>query len=262
MAVGGPTSETLAPRAALRRRGSPLAFTPPGHDEHAVGAPAALPGNDVLSRMIIFGTGWLAPAARMKLQSLIFASCLGSLACGAAGAQTASFTDSVGLSPPPGWFLQAPDADQLVLLGPDGVSLIILRVQQASLPAFYARLLQPIKVLEGDLIPQGRPQKEGELVTNSFIVSGLGPLSRARVAARPVSSGRILVAYGFTQSGREAELSRTLMGVLETTRLAALPSGASPARAPLPGKAGAAPDKPAGQWRREIAPGADRTRPR
>lgn len=224
--------------------------------------PAGLPRNDVVSRIGNFAKGRFHAAARGKLQGLILASCLGSLTCGAAGAQTASFTDSVGVSAPSGWFREAPEADQLVLLGPDGVSLIILRVQQASLPAFYERLLQPIKVLEGDLIPQGRPQKEGESLANSFIVSGLGPLSRARVAARSVSSGRILVGYGFTQSGREAELARALLSAMETTRLAALPSHASPARVKPPGKAGAAPDKPAGQWRREVPPEPGRMRPR
>jgi hypothetical protein len=138
-----------------------------------------------------------------------------------------------------------------VLLGPDGLSLIIICVQQASLTAFFEKLLQPIGLAEADLIPQGRPAKGDEAVSNTFIVSGLGPLSRAFVAARSAPSGRLMIAYGFTQPGKEVELGRTILALLNSVRLPALPA---PAPAPQAKASGAMAPQPSGRWRRDLAP--------
>jgi hypothetical protein len=187
--------------------------------------------------------------SRMILRGLIAAFWLGSMVCGAARAQPAAFTDSMGLVPPPGWIAQAPDPEQIVLLGPDGLSLIIICLQQGSLTGFFEQLLQPIKLPQADLIPQGTPARDDERVSSTFIISGPGPLSRAFVAARSAPSGRLLIAYGLTQQGREMELARTVLALLDTVRLQASARPEPEARPTVPMSA-----HPFGPWRGDIAP--------
>jgi hypothetical protein len=148
-----------------------------------------------------------ASTARLILRSLIAVIWLGVMASGGARAQPAAFTNSNGFVTPPGWVAQAPDPEQIVLLGPDGLSLIIICLQQGSLTEFFEKLLQPIKLSQADLIPLGSPAKDDEQVSRAFISSGLGPLSRAFVAARVAPPGRLLIAYGLTQPGKETELA-------------------------------------------------------
>jgi len=190
-----------------------------------------------------------AHAARLILRSLIAAFCLGFMASGAARAQPAAFTNSNGFVTPPGWVAQAPDPEQIVLLGPDGLSLIIICLQQGSLTEFFEKLLQPIRMSQADLIPLGSPAKDDEQVSRTFISSGLGPLSRAFVAARAVPAGRLLIAYGLTQPGRETELARTTLALLDTVRLPALARPGPETRPTAPMSA-----EPSRQWRSGIAP--------
>jgi hypothetical protein len=164
----------------------------------------------------------LARTARLIVRSLIAAVWLGFMVCGGARAQPAAFTNSTGFLTPPGWVAQAADPEQLVLLGPDGLSLIIICLQQGSLTEFFEKLLQPIKLSQADLIPLGSPVKDDERVSRTFLISGLGPLSRAFIAARAAPPGRLLIAYGLTQPGRETELARTILALLDTVRLPAL----------------------------------------
>jgi hypothetical protein len=193
--------------------------------------------------------GGSARTSRMILRGLIAAFWLGSMVCGAARAQPAAFTDSMGLVPPPGWIAQASDPEQIVLLGPDGLSLIMICLQQGSLTGFFEQLLQPIKLSQADLIPQGPPARGDERVSSTFIISGPGPLSRAFVAARSAPSGRLLIAYGLTQQGREIELARTVLALLDTVPLQAFARREPEARPTAPMSAHSS-----GQWRADIAP--------
>jgi len=203
----------------------------------------------LMQRGPVTARGGPAHTARLILRGLITAVWLGSIACGAARAQPAAFTDSIGLAPPPGWIAQAPDPEQIVLLGPDGLSLIIICIRQGSLTAFFEQLLQPIKLSQADLIPRGAAKKDDERVSNTFIISGLGPLSRAFVAARPAPSGRLLIAYGLTQPGKETELARTILALLDTIRLPALAYPAPQTKPTAPMSA-----QPSVQWRRDMKP--------
>jgi hypothetical protein len=190
-----------------------------------------------------------ARTARLILRSLIAVIWLGVMASGGARAQPAAFTNSNGFVTPPGWVAQAPDPEQIVLLGPDGLSLIIICLQQGSLTEFFEKLLQPIKLSQADLIPLGSPAKDDEQVSRAFISSGLGPLSRAFVAARVAPPGRLLIAYGLTQPGKETELARTTLALLDTVRLPALARPGPETRPTAPMSA-----EPFRQWRSDIAP--------
>lgn len=149
------------------------------------------------------------------------ASLIAAFGASCAQAQSPASVEGNGLSPPVGWVLQAPDAERLVLQGPDGISFIAVVLQQGALPSLLEQLTQPLPAPPADLLPLRPAQREGGRVTNSFIASGLGPLSRAVVAAQAAPAGRILLAYGFTQPGKKAELAATIEAVLDGARLPA-----------------------------------------
>lgn len=161
-------------------------------------------------------------------------------------AQTPASSQSLSLPSPPGWMLQAPDGERIMFLGPDGLSLISVSVQIGTLERIFEQLTQPILLGEAILIPLAAPSREGARVGNGFLVSGLGPLSRAMIMAQSAPSGRLLVVFGLTQPGKEAQLTRAITGVFETASLPAAPSP-SPA-----GAKKASGEDPLERWRRRV----------
>jgi hypothetical protein len=166
---------------------------------------------------------WAVLASAVSLVAAVGASC--------AQAQSPASVEGIGLSPPSGWVLQAPDGEQVVLQGPDGISFIAVVLQQGALTSLLEPLTHPLPAPPADLLPLRPAQREGNRVANSFIASGLGPLSRAVVAGQAAPAGRILLAYGFTEPGKEAELSATIAALLDGARLPAFPAPPSSTQA-------------------------------
>jgi hypothetical protein len=145
--------------------------------------------------------------------------CCEILAPRTAAAQTPAFAEGFSLTPPSGWKLQAPDGEQIVFLGPDGLSLISVSIQQGALSNLSEQTRQPINLAGAELAPLSLPTQDGERVTNAFLVSGAGPLSRGMIMAQTAQAGRVLVAFGLTQPGLEPDLARALEAVFNSARL-------------------------------------------
>jgi len=161
----------------------------------------------------IFGTAFIVS---LLSATLLFCEVL---AARTAAAQTPAFAEGFGLTPPSGWRLQAPDGEQIIFLGPDGLSLISVSIQQGALSNLSEQTRQPINLAGAELAPLSLPTQDGERVTNAFLVSGAGPLSRGMIMAKTTQAGRVLVAFGLTQPGLEPDLARALEAVFDSARL-------------------------------------------
>jgi len=138
-----------------------------------------------------------------------------------AQAQTPAFAEGVQLSTPPGWMPQASDSERVVFLGPDGLSQITVSVDRGDLNALAEGLGRPIALGGGDLLPLSIPSRSRDYLSNTFVVSGFGPLTQGLIMAQAAPSGRLLVASGLTQKGMEPALRRAMTSVFASARLPA-----------------------------------------
>lgn len=125
------------------------------------------------------------------------------------------FTRDVYVPPlltiPQGWREQPTSDGRLVLIGPDGFSMIIAFRDTVSLKAAAERLGQPIDISAGvSLSPRSLPRSEGETVRNEFLAFGFEPLTLGQVIIHTEDAGRALVLIGLTQAGMEAQLAQAL----------------------------------------------------
>ncbi len=124
---------------------------------------------------------------------------------------------SPGLAAPAGWIVQAPDAARISVHGPDGVSSIVIVVEDGTLASarerFSQTLVLPTLLLPGvgELIPLGSATVTRSMASNRFLAPGAGPAQRAIVLARPAPAGRLIVLYGLTQPGLEPALNSAML---------------------------------------------------
>ena len=115
------------------------------------------------------------------------------------------------LTIPQGWREHPTSDGRLVLIGPDGFSMIIAFRDTVSLKAATERLGQPIDISAGvSLSPRFLPKAEGDRVRNDFMASGFEPLTTGQVTIHTEEAGRALILIGLTQTGMEAQLARAL----------------------------------------------------
>lgn len=116
---------------------------------------------------------------------------------------------------PPGWRERPTPDGRLVLVGPDGLSLIIAFREIISMNAAVERLSQPIEIAAGSsLNPRSVPRKDGDVVRNDFLATGFGPLTKAQVTVRTENAGRALVLIGLIQPGMEPQLAQAFARLL------------------------------------------------
>lgn len=115
------------------------------------------------------------------------------------------------LSIPQGWREQPVSDGRLVLIGPDGLSMIIAFRDTVSLKAATERLGQPIDISAGvSLTPRALPKAEGDKVRNDFLAFGFEPLTSAQVIIHTEEAGRALILIGLTQTGMDGQLAQAL----------------------------------------------------
>ncbi len=115
------------------------------------------------------------------------------------------------LTIPQGWREQAVSDGRLVLIGPDGLSMIIAFRDTVSLQAATERLGQPIDISAGvSLTPRSLPKAEGDRVRNDFLAFGFEPLTNAQVIIHTEEAGRALILIGLTQTGMDGQLAQAL----------------------------------------------------
>lgn len=147
----------------------------------------------------------------------------------AAAAEGPRPSAGVTVAAPNGWVRQAPDAASLAFLGPDGLSSIIVTLQDGALSSAREWLSQTIELPAlGLLIPLGGVEAGAASVSGRFIASGGGPLSRAQITVKSAPAGKLIIVLGAAPAGREQDLARAID---ELARATGLQSGA-PATAP------------------------------
>jgi len=115
------------------------------------------------------------------------------------------------LTIPQGWREQPVSDGRLVLLGPDGLSMIIAFRDTVSPKAATERLGQPIDISAGvSLTPRSLPKAEGDRVRNDFLAFGFEPLTNAQVIIHTEEAGRALILIGLTQTGMDEQLAQAL----------------------------------------------------
>jgi hypothetical protein len=115
------------------------------------------------------------------------------------------------LTIPQGWREQPVSDGRLVLIGPDGLSMIIAFRETVSLKAASERLGQPIDISAGvSLTPRSLPKTEGDRVRNDFLAFGFEPLTSAQVIIHTEEAGRALILIGLTQAGMDGQLAQAL----------------------------------------------------
>ncbi len=115
------------------------------------------------------------------------------------------------LTIPQGWREHPTSDGRLVLIGPDGFSMIIAFRENVSLKAATERLGQPIDISAGvSLSPRFLPKAEGDKVRNDFSAYGFEPLTIGQVIIHTEEAGRALILIGLTQTGMEAQLAQAL----------------------------------------------------
>lgn len=145
-----------------------------------------------------------------------------------------------GLTAPSGWVLEAADPARVSVRGPDGLSSIAIVVEEGALAHARERLSQTLVLPTiGELTPLGPVQSGRAMVSNRFLAPGAGPTHRAIVLARTAPAGRLIVLYGLTQPGLEADLNSAM---LELAASAGLPS--EPGRSPNSAYVAPQPDTP------------------
>ncbi|MEX1252691.1 MAG: hypothetical protein WEA77_16060 [Hyphomonas sp.] len=115
------------------------------------------------------------------------------------------------LTIPQGWREHPTSDGRLVLIGPDGFSMIIAFRDTVSLKAATERLGQSIDISAGvSLSPRFLPKAEGEKVRNDFLAFGFEPLTIGQVIIHTEEAGRALILIGLTQTGMEVQLAQAL----------------------------------------------------
>ena len=115
------------------------------------------------------------------------------------------------LTIPQGWREHPTSDGRLVLIGPDGFSMIIAFRDTVPLKAATERLGQPIDISAGvSLSPRFLPKAEGDKVRNDFSAYGFEPLTIGQVIIHTEEGGRALILIGLTQTGMEVQLAQAL----------------------------------------------------
>jgi hypothetical protein len=115
------------------------------------------------------------------------------------------------LTIPQGWREHPTSDGRLVLIGPDGFSMIIAFRDNVSLKAATERLGQAIDISAGvSLSPRFLPKAEGDKVRNDFSAYGFEPLTIGQVVIHTQEAGRALILIGLTQTGMEVQLAQAL----------------------------------------------------
>jgi len=138
----------------------------------------------------------------------------------APGSTPASLASGLTVDVPAGWQSNAVDATRMLMMGPDGTTMIIASVADAQGGDLRTELSGSIDVGDGlTFVPSGTPHEDAGGLTNDFDVVGGTVAVKGIAFGRMLGDGRVLAVLGIAPAAGIEAVRREQRQVFRTARI-------------------------------------------